>query len=152
MLSTEDIVAITQNIFETMLQTQVDQSTANGALDSKSSVVGCIHIAGEWSGVVLVKASDKLASFAASRMLLIDPDDVQVNDLQDTLAELTNMIGGNIKSIVPGPSNLSLPTVTNGSDFQIRTFGVVPISSTNFDSEEGSFQVIVLECQSTNRS
>jgi len=30
-------------------------------------------------------------------------------DMQDAIAELANMVGGNLKSILPGPSMLSLP-------------------------------------------
>jgi hypothetical protein len=60
------------------------------------------------------------------------------------------MIGGNIKSIVPSPSNLSLPTVTNGSDFKVRTFGASPVITTNFSAHEGKLQVVVLESEKLN--
>jgi chemotaxis protein CheX len=146
-ISTEDVVAITQNVFETMLQTQIDQTCESYPQNDSSGVVGCIHIAGEWSGAVLVRASNELAKFAASRMLMVCQEEVVVEDLQDTLAELTNMIGGNIKSIVPSPSNLSLPTVTNGNDFKVRTFGASPVSTTNFSAHEGKLQVVVLESE-----
>jgi chemotaxis protein CheX len=35
-------------------------------------------------------------------------------DLKDALAELCNIVGGGVKSILPGPSSLSLPKVSAG--------------------------------------
>jgi chemotaxis protein CheX len=78
-------------------------------------------------------------------MFAIDENEVADVERQDSLAELTNMIGGNIKSIVPGPSNLSIPTVTNGNDFQVRNFGSIPISETTFQCDEHVFRVVILE-------
>ncbi len=36
------------------------------------------------------------------------------------VAELTNIVGGGIKSLLPSPSVLSLPTVTQGTDFHLH--------------------------------
>jgi len=35
-------------------------------------------------------------------------------DVADAVGELVNMIGGNVKSLMPGPSVLSLPVVAAG--------------------------------------
>ena len=41
--------------------------------------------------------------------------DVTEVDQQDVASELVNMIGGNLKSLLPGPSFLSLPTIVSGA-------------------------------------
>ena len=48
---------------------------------------------------------------------MFDLPAAQLDDEQvaDALGELTNMIGGNIKSLIPGPGRLSMPTVTVGA-------------------------------------
>jgi len=86
-------------------------------------VAGCIQIAGAWTGAVIVYTSARLANEAASKMLAIPAEKIEEEDIQDALAELTNMVGGNIKSLVPGPSLLGLPSVTTGQDLNIRVYG-----------------------------
>ena len=41
------------------------------------------------------------------------PDVVTDAEVVDALGELTNMIGGNVKSLLPAPSQLSLPMVSD---------------------------------------
>jgi hypothetical protein len=45
---------------------------------------------------------------------------LELIDRQGALAELTNMIGGNIKGLVPRSSSLSLPSVTSARAQEIR--------------------------------
>jgi len=42
------------------------------------------------------------------------PDEAGPADVADAVGELVNMVGGNIKSLMPGPSVLSLPAVAAG--------------------------------------
>ena len=37
--------------------------------------------------------------------------------VRDALGELTNILGGNLKALLPGPCHLGLPTVGSGQDF-----------------------------------
>lgn len=123
MITTEEILEVTNNVFTTMLERPVELTDNPEDLADQSPITGCVHISGEWNGAVMLQTSGQLATYAASKMFAMDDADVQKNDLQDTMAELANMIGGNIKSLVPGPSLLSLPTVTTGKEFDIRIFG-----------------------------
>jgi chemotaxis protein CheX len=59
-------------------------------------------------------------------------DDEQVGD---ALGELTNMIGGNIKSLIPGPSRLSMPTVTVGASSTVPTPGDALLSTVSLACE-----------------
>ena len=45
-------------------------------------------------------------------MFGVDPESISVEQVEDALGELANMTGGNFKSLVPGPSVLSLPRVS----------------------------------------
>jgi chemotaxis protein CheX len=123
MITPEDIHAVTENVFSTMLGSTVEMAENTDQLADRSPITGCVHIAGEWTGAVMVQTTGELATFAACRIFALEEDEVQKNDCQDTMAEIANMIGGNIKSLVPGPSVLSLPTVTMGKEFDIRIFG-----------------------------
>jgi len=110
-VANEDIVSIVHSIFEVMLNLPAEPAELGVVQDDGSSWAGSIRIGGAWTGVVEIQITSELARQIAAQMLAMDAADVLENDLQDAVAELTNMIGGNIKSQVPGPSQLSLPCV-----------------------------------------
>ena len=78
---------------------------AGGAMGSE------ISISGAWNGTVVVESTDKLLRDSASVMFAAEVDDVSADDAVDTLCEVTNMIGGTLKSILPEPCELSIPSM-----------------------------------------
>ncbi len=73
-----------------------------------------VPIEGAWTGAVVVTCASALAERIAESMLHttgLDPADVR-----DALGEVTNMVAGNAKSLLPQPSKISLPVVTPGRD------------------------------------
>ena len=75
-----------------------------------------VTITGEWHGTVSVELPTEVAEAVTRRMLgLVDSADrTPDEDVADAVGELVNMIGGNVKSLMPGPSVLSLPVVAAG--------------------------------------
>ena len=71
-------------------------------------------------GSVVLGLSPQLARDAAAAMLQLPAESVTIADQQDVAAELANMIGGNLKSLLPGPSFLSLPTIVAGHDIDLH--------------------------------
>ena len=75
-----------------------------------------ITVSGGWQALVLMQFSQAAAHAVAQRMLGMGADEEPVlDDLNDALGELVNVIGGNVKSLMPGPSQLSLPLVAQGT-------------------------------------
>ncbi len=74
-------------------------------------VSASVSMTGAWRGHVVVWCSAMASRHAAAALLGIDFDDVTVDDITDGLGELANIIGGNVKSMVEGPTGLSLPHV-----------------------------------------
>jgi chemotaxis protein CheX len=77
-----------------------------------------VSISGGWDATVTVELSATVALSLTTTMLGLTgtaedaaPDDA---DVADAVGELVNMVGGNIKSLMPGPSVLSLPAVAAG--------------------------------------
>lgn len=68
-----------------------------------------ITISGGWKGSITISSSDELSRRIAAAMFRKEDDSVDASDIADALTELTNIIAGNIKAILPGPSQLSLP-------------------------------------------
>jgi chemotaxis protein CheX len=80
----------------------------SGSIDD---VTASVSVTGAWRGHVLVSCSEAASRNAAAALLGIDLDDVSDDDVADALGELANIIGGNVKSLLPEPSALSLPHV-----------------------------------------
>lgn len=129
MISSEEIVAITQNVMGTMFELcPMNDEVHSGELESGEAFTGCIQISGAWQGAVVIQGTPELAKIIAGHFFEIDSGRVTEADIRDAVAELTNMIGGNIKGQVPSPSFLSIPSVTTGSDFDFHLAGASILS------------------------
>jgi chemotaxis protein CheX len=75
--------------------------------DTRSSWV---EIVGPWTGSVVLTCGRETA-LALTRALLREhaPEVLEDEDVDDALGELANVVGGNVKAVLPGPSVLGLP-------------------------------------------
>ncbi len=71
-----------------------------------------VELTGPWTGTVVVTTGRSTAEELA-RCLLKEqaPSVVDAEDVADALGEIANVVGGNIKAVLPPPSALSLPRV-----------------------------------------
>ena len=74
-------------------------------------VSASVSMTGAWRGHVLVRCSETASRAAAAALLGVEVEDVTPEDVTDALGELANIIGGNVKSLLPEPCALSLPHV-----------------------------------------
>jgi chemotaxis protein CheX len=84
-----------------------------------------------------------MACKICSLMLMMDATSVD-EDVLDAVAEITNMIIGNVKTDLEarlGPLGLSIPTVVFGRNFQTKTAGTVDWTAVRFDWEGEPFIV-----------
>lgn len=131
MLGADDVQTIAEGVLSTMLQLESQLEDAQPWRDDAEHMSGVIQIGGQWTGAVQVITTWTFAADAASRMLTMEANELSHDDVTDTLAELTNMISGGIKSLLPGPSQLSLPCVTSDKNPQAHQHdGAVVCTST----------------------
>ena len=73
-----------------------------------------VEIVGPWTGAVVLTCGRSTAE-ELSRALLKEhaPPVLEPEDIEDALGELANVVGGNVKAVLPGPSVLGLPEVGN---------------------------------------
>jgi hypothetical protein len=71
-----------------------------------------VDVRGPWTGVVVITTGRSTAE-QLSRELLKEhaPSVLDEEDVEDGLGELANVVGGNVKAVLPGPSVLGLPEV-----------------------------------------
>jgi chemotaxis protein CheX len=76
-----------------------------------SEVHSSVSISGTWTGHVVYASSTVAARKAAAAFLAMEPGEVSPEDLTDVLGELANIVGGNVKAMLPAGCFLSLPQV-----------------------------------------
>jgi chemotaxis protein CheX len=111
----EQIVGITQDVWSSFTGRPVDPAPPAEALDGGEVTVGRVEVTGAWRGWVLLACPARLARTAAAAMFERPAETLTDGEVADALGELANMVGGNLKSVLPGPSRLSMPAVTVGA-------------------------------------
>ena len=111
----DDVRAVTEEVWSTFLG-HTDPLVAGDAAAFTPEWSASVTIKGEWNGMVVLNLTTVGARLVTCGMLGMDPeaDEVSDADVVDAVGELVNMVGGNVKSLVPGPSQLSLPLVATG--------------------------------------
>jgi chemotaxis protein CheX len=77
-------------------------------------ITGMVEISGGFSGTVVVELSRPLARKVAAALFGMELDQVTEAEVVDAVGEVVNILGGNLKALLPGPSTLSLPRVDDG--------------------------------------
>lgn len=129
MITEDEIIIIAQNVLGTMFH--IEAFPEGVAIEERifdPAFTGCVQISGQWQGAVLVQGTSQLEKFLAAVFFELDESEVSNADVRDAIAEITNMIGGNIKGQVPNPSFLSIPSVTVGNDFDFHLAGATIVN------------------------
>jgi chemotaxis protein CheX len=141
----------TEEVFSTMLGLNLtvgEVFTAKEGLEPASGVVSIVGFAGPWIGSGSLSCTATFACKVASSFLQ-DQFAAVNEDVLDSVAELTNMIIGNVKTHLEdkvGAMGLSTPTVIYGRHFQTRSarnqeWTVVPFS---LEGDRMCIQVCIL--------
>lgn len=111
----DDVRAVTEEVWSTFLG-HTDPLVIGDAPAFTPEWSASVTIKGEWNGMVVLNLTAAGARLVTCGMLGMDPetDEASDADVVDAVGELVNMVGGNVKSLVPGPSQLSLPLVATG--------------------------------------
>ncbi len=141
----KEINHFVHDIWASVLLLSVSQTTKPFEADGhNNTLAGCVQITGEWQGTVAIYCSKNLAQKIASIMWGQDESEIEFQQIQDALGELTNMAGGNIKALLPPPCQLSLPAVAV-TDFDLHIPNSQVLSSVNFECEGSVFVVAMLQ-------
>jgi chemotaxis protein CheX len=132
----------THDVFSTMLHNielePADAYVDCGAPPTGDGILAFVGLAGSWVGTGSLACSAAFACKMSSQFLMTQYRSVD-EEVLDAVAEVTNMIIGNVKSRLEedlGPMWLSIPTVIWGRNFTSRTVGsyewsVVPFMAGN---------------------
>lgn len=146
-ISQSDIVTRSNAIWSSMLGIELlpslnDQTTR---LNSGQMVSACVTIFGEWEGAVCLDMSMELVREAAAVFLDIVPAGVAADQIRDTAGELANMTAGSIKSLLPKPCKISLPSIATGRDFQLTIPRSTRVLRSQFENASGTLAINIFE-------
>jgi hypothetical protein len=101
------IEAVGRSVLEDFLKIPVIGTDAHSATEESCGAL--VGISGAWHGVVEIRLDEALSIQVAAAMFRCAADQVDDARLRDALDEVANIIGGNIKALLPAPSRLSMP-------------------------------------------
>jgi chemotaxis protein CheX len=119
-----------REVFETMLNLplEVEPAGMRNVIEPETfhGVVALVGVAGSWTGTGHLSCTSHFAQRLAGALLMAEYSSVD-EDVLDAVAEVANMIIGNVKTILEeklGPLGLTVPTVIFGRNYQTRSAGV----------------------------
>ncbi|HVH43290.1 MAG TPA: chemotaxis protein CheX [Labilithrix sp.] len=109
----DDICDITREVFASF-----GYSTSPvPRVDLPVGLTSYVHIAGASTATVSVQMPFELAGRLAANMFETPSSSLpEGEDVRDIAGEIANMIGGNLKALLPGPSRLSIPVIEHGRE------------------------------------
>jgi CheY-specific phosphatase CheX len=139
----EGIAQVAESVFDTLLHLALCPS-ADPWEAPKHTFTGAVYYAGTWKGALLVEcACEQAMDWAARFMSLVPP--ISLDDARDGLGELTNVMAGNLKPLLPPGVGISLPSVVQGSDYSLRLCGGNLSEKLCFRDRLGLFRITLVE-------
>ncbi len=102
-----------------------------------------IGLQGAWSGAIALQCSSAYAEQAAVAMFMTEPGTLCPDDVADALGELTNVLGGNLKTLLPGPSTLSVPSVADAAEPVLFLAACRPVLDVPLSSGTSGVRVVL---------
>lgn len=143
-LSSDDIALFTKEIWTLVLGQSID-TTDRPLVKEANLINSCVHITGAWRGTVVLVLPHAVALNAAAGMFAQPAAEMTTLHVHDAVGEMGNMIGGNLKALLPPPCFLSLPSVTHGVDVEMNIIGGRCLAKKMFETANGVFLVAVME-------
>ena len=134
---------VVDSIFSTMLDLPV-RALGIGSPALQDKLTSSVYLEGTWNGGVSLILSRAHACRLASRFLGVDPPEDVDDDVRDAIGELANMIGGNLKSRLGPEMRLSLPSVIDGTEYEVRLCSSEVRDHLRFESKDGEFWVCIV--------
>ncbi len=141
----DQIRSVVRTVWSTQLGIEIDDTDAPMTLSGAPTMTAAIHISGDFSGGIRLECSRALIRRAASIMFDLPEEQLNDDDERDVVGELTNVVAGNIKALIPGCNAISLPTIIDGSDYTVSTLDVKSSKDFRFTFNGEFMTVTILE-------
>jgi hypothetical protein len=111
---------IIQDTWTSTLGFQVDRAKS-AEFSAVEEFAVCVKLMGAWDGEVRLHCSRPLAQLIATAIFQVEADKAGDDGILDALSELTHIIGGNLKALLPHPVTLLLPSLPDPTNWAQTT-------------------------------
>ena len=112
LISEDTLYQIIEDTWNSTLGFQVERSATPESVGGGALTV-YVRITGAWVGEVHLHCSVPLARQIAAAIFQVEAESAGKDEILDALSELVHIVGGNLKTLLPPPVMLSLPSVVN---------------------------------------
>jgi chemotaxis protein CheX len=137
-----NIFELAESVFLNMLGLEVFPCSEELPEDA-GLITGAVYYAGAWQGAILLQCDHRQACEFTARLMGIPQPNRFDDDVRDAIGELVNILGGNLKPILPHGSAISMPSVVEGYPHSLRICGNNPLIRLAFQGEAGVFWITV---------
>jgi len=141
----EPAVRAVGEIFRTMIDTETWSLREAPSHLPEHPIVGAVYLAGEWRGALLLETWAEQAFVWTHKLMSVPAPHSLDDDVRDCIGELANVIAGNLKSLLPAETALSMPSVVEGRQFTLRLIGGHQKIKVDFASPEGPFSITLVQ-------
>jgi flagellar motor switch protein FliN len=115
--------------FDTMVSMEIEVSDSEPPdTTGVSRMVAAVNFAGHVIGLINIQVTSEMSRQMMANMQEIEPEEVEDEaEIKDMLAEITNIVGGNLKSALNDAGYtcvISTPSLTYGADFSIKSLSM----------------------------
>ena len=126
-VSAADVVGIASDVWLALAGDAALPPTTPVAPLPADAVRASVVIDGPWRGRVLLVCARATAAAMAAAVVGAPADQVGPEDVEDVLGELANVVGGAVKSLLPGSAALGLPDVAGCGPEEADAAGVLRV-------------------------
>jgi chemotaxis protein CheX len=135
------VALVTEAVWTSVLGLELACGDAALARRTTLTHAAIVQITGAFRGAVCVRCTPAVSSRLAS--ILLGTDEPSPEDCCEALAEVANLVTGNLKTLLPGPSTRSMPAVVDGDECHVRFPGARVIADATFESEGEPLRVTI---------
>lgn len=132
-------------VFRTMMDTETWALAKPPSPLPDHPIVGAVYLAGGLGGAMLLETWAEQAFVWTQKLMSVPPPQSFDDDVRDCIGELASMIAGNLKSMFPAETELSMPSVVEGRQFTIRLIGGHQKIKVDFASPDGPFSITLVQ-------
>ncbi len=118
------LVQLVASVWASMLELPILPREEPEDLDNdprfQPALIGIVRITGAWQGSVAMSCRPSFAAECGAMVFRKNPAELDPSEVTDAWGEPVNMVGGNLKAMLPPVSQLSLPEVRENPTFSFR--------------------------------
>ena len=145
-LHRDDLEAVVATVFTTMMGLEV-QPLPEPCPGLAGMLTAAVYLTGEWEGAAYLHTHPEQACAFAGRFLGMPAPEAVCDDVRDVMGELANMIGGNLKCTLAAGIRVSIPSVTDGSEYSLRVCNARVLCRAGFHTDAGPCWISLIEAE-----